>query len=300
MGEGATIADAWNDPARPWPSVVYVETTNRCQANCLACLNDKVQRRRSTMGLDEFVQVANKVRDRGLKIGAMFCFGEPLLDDGLEAKYAYARGIGVLADHVGLNTNCAALTPDRYEHILAHVPNIILSFFNVGPEFERLTGGLSWDRCYGNARAFLEYRNSKRRSYPVHVSVNKVAGHDLEAVKAAFDGLHVTSFVQDAELRYAGGSMVEGVLDRTRMYPAWRCDGYKGALQVKPDLGAEFCAYDIIGTREGGETRIGHFLRDDWTTLETAFRAAWRAGSSLCQRCDYWSGAKGLFREMGL
>lgn len=289
-----TIRDAWDDPSRPWPSVVYVETTNRCQANCLACLNDKVRRRRVTMDAATFAAVADKVKARGVKIGAMFCFGDPLLDPGIEEKYGYAKSIGVLNSYVGLNTNCDALTEDRFDGILRNVPNIVLSFFAVGAEFERLTGGLSWGKCYGNARRFIAHRDKHRPSYKIEVSVNKVAGHDLDAVKAAFDGCKVT-FVQDAELRYDGGRRVDGVLDRRRMFPSWRCDGHKGALQVKPDGGAEFCAYDIIGTATGGETRFGHFLDDDWPTLERKFRAAWRAGSTLCARCDYWSGCRSEF-----
>lgn len=306
---GNTIADAWNDPDRPWPTVAYVETTNLCNANCLACLNDKIQRPRATMTQTEFEDVADKVKARGIQIGAMFCFGEPLLDKGIEEKFRYARKIDVLAPHVGLNTNVSLLTPDRFESIIGATPNITLSFFNVGAEFERLTGGLSWEKCYRNAKQFIECRDQLGVAYPIYIGVNQVEGHDLAAVKHAFRGFDV-EFVQDAELRYDGGKQVEGVLDRTRMYPDWRCDGYKGAIQIKPTLRAEFCAYDIIGvaagithdgwrrTTGGGETDIGHFLDDSWDKLRANFVAQWRGVTALCARCDYWHGAKALLEEM--
>jgi len=283
----STLADVWDSMRRPWPSVVYVETVNYCNANCVSCLNDRIVRKRRVMPDDEFRAVADKVKARGLKIGAMFCFGEPLMDRTLEAKFAYANSIGVLAPHVGLNTNVHYLTPERWDGLLAHTPNIILSFFNVGSEFERLTGGLSWDRCYKNAREFIEYRDRKCPGYPIFISVNKIEGHSLENVQKAFAGYRVT-YVQDAELRYYGGARIEGVVDRMIMYRDWRCDGFKGALQVKPDLGAEFCAYDI----PAGQTRFGHFLEDSWGELHDKFRQKWRRGCSLCLRCDYWHLAK--------
>jgi MoaA/NifB/PqqE/SkfB family radical SAM enzyme len=294
------IADVWDDPSRDWPSIVYVETTNLCNARCLACTNPMMQRPRRTMTLAEFKAVADKVRAREKRIGAMFCSGEPLLDKGIEEKYRYARATGVLtAGHVGLNTNASALTEDRFDSILANVTNVILSFFNVGAEYERLTGGLSWERSYGNAIKFIEYRDRVKSNYPIFVSVNKVAGHNLEAVKDAFAGRNV-NFVQDAELRYEGNTVVDGVLDRMRMYHDWRCDGYRGVVQVKPDLSADFCAYDIVGTPTGGETRIGHFLDDGWDVLERNFRERWKAGSTLCRRCDYWTGCKRVMREEGI
>jgi len=296
-----TIADAWDDPAREWPSIVYVETTSFCNARCVCCLNHLRKAPRRTMTLAEFKAVADKVRENGKKIGAMFCSAEPLMDLGIEEKYRYARATGTMtAGHVGLNTNCSMLTEDRFDSILANIPNIILSFFNVGAEHERLTGGLSWDKCYGNAKRFIEHRDKVKPNYPVFVSVNKIAGHDLDAVKHAFAG-YCVNYVQDAELRYDEGRCVEGVLDRMRMFHDWRCDGFKGALQVKPDLSCRFCAYDIVGgTTEEGETRIGHFLDDSWETLERNFRERWRAGSTLCRRCDYWGGCKRVMREEGI
>jgi len=243
------------------------------------------------MSLDTFKAVADKVKARGVPIGAMFCFGEPLMDPTLTEKYAYADSIGVLVGHVGLNTNCSLLTPEKYPGILEHIHNITLSFFNVGTEYERMTG-LSWDNSYRNAMAFIKYRDEHNPDYPIFIGVNKVAGHNLEAVQEAFCGQNVT-FVQDAELRW-GGSVITGVLDRTIMYPWWQCDGMKGALQIKYDGGCEFCAYDIIGTPTGGETHFGNILTDSWETLEASFREKWKSCCTLCARCDYWHRAKAV------
>jgi len=286
-GGDPTLIDVWDNPNRPWPSIVYVETTNYCNAMCAPCLNHRCKRIRGIMSLETFKEIAHKIKKRGVKIGAMFCFGEPLIDPTLFQKYAYAKKLGILTPgHVGLNTNVSLLTPEKYDEILEYTPNIILSFFNVGKKYEALTGGLSWERSYKRAIDFIKYRDKHKPEYPIFISVNTVRGHDLAAVKKAFEGYRVL-YVQDAELRWAGSVMI--ISDRLKMYHHWRCDGYKGALQIKFNGNCEFCAYDIVGTDEGvGETLFGNILEDSWDELDRKFRELWRKPCSLCLRCDMW------------
>lgn len=244
------------------------------------------------MSLETFKIIADKIKEQGLQIGAMFCFGEPLTDPTLFEKYEYANKIGVLTPgHVGLNTNVSLLTAEKYPKILAHTPNIILSFFNVGDEYTRLTGGLDWNNSYKNAINFIKYRDEHKPEYSISIGCNKIVGSNLEAVKEAFKGYNV-KFVQDAEIRL-GRKVITGLIDRMITFNRWRCDGYKGALQIKWNGDCEFCAYDIIE----GETKFGNILEDSWDKLESKFKAKWRAGCSLCRRCDYWHKAKEVMKN---
>ena len=293
MSSEPTLVDIWDNPARQWPSVAYIETTNQCNAKCLCCLNDRCQKPRGTMTMEAFAAIVDRLSERRLPIGAMFCFGEPLLDPTLFQKYKYAIGTGILnVAHCGLNTNVSHLTPEKYDGILQHTPNITLSFFNTGKEYERLTG-LDWENSYRNAMDFIAYRDKHSPGYPIAIGVNTVEGHNLENVQRAFAGQAVR-WARDREVRW-GGSVITGVIDRTIMYRHWRCDGYKGALQVKHDGSCEFCAFDVVGTPEGGETYVGDILTDSWETLESNFRKKWRSKCSLCIRCDYWHCAKQVF-----
>jgi len=290
-----TLVDAWDDPQREWPTVAYIETTNHCNANCLCCLNDRCQKPRGTMTMETFKKVVAKLQERNLQISAMFCFGEPLLDPTLFDKYAYARSKNAMrVDHCGLNTNVSKLTQDRYEGIFRYTPNITLSFYNVGAEYERLTK-LNWNQSYTNAMQFIRHRDKYVPEYPIAIGVNTIEGYNTEAVKQAFEGYSV-NWVCDAEIRW-GGCVITGVIDRTIMYPWWSCDGYKGAIQIKHDGACEFCAYDVVGSPAGGETHIGNILTDSWDTIETNFRAKWKSGCSLCKRCDYWHKAKEIWQN---
>ena len=57
-----TIRDVWDDKNRKWPTIVYVETTNFCNAHCLSCLNDECMRIRGIMDLETFKKIADKVK----------------------------------------------------------------------------------------------------------------------------------------------------------------------------------------------------------------------------------------------
>lgn len=264
-----------------YPSLVYVETTNYCNAHCTFCLYGLMERPVEYMSVDQFKFIADKVKSRGILICAMFCFGEPLADPTLFEKIEYARQIGVMPPVIGFNTNVSLLTPRKWPKILKHMNSITLSFMHVGKEFERMTK-LSWDRCYKNAIGFIKFRDRHRPEFVVAIGCNDLTGHNRQAVARAFAGYNVRG-ARDAEVRW-WKPVIEGVIDRSIMYHNWRCDAHKGALQIKPNGDCCFCAYDVIKS----ETKFANIFEDDWNIIEQNFKRAWRKPQELCKRCDYW------------
>ena len=295
-GKYGPISDVWENPKRKYPSVVYVETTNHCNAKCVSCLNHLCKRERGTMTLENFKIIADKVKANGAKIGAMFCFGEPLMDKGLFKKFKYAMEIDVLTkNHVGLNTNVTFLTSKKFDDILKYTPNIVLSFFNVGKEYERLTGGLNWKQNYKNATDFIKYRDKHKPDYPIFIGTNKIKDNSFDAVRDAFKDYNVI-YTTDAEILW-GGSIITGVLNRMILFNDWRCDGYKGAMHIKWNGNCEFCAYDIVGTPNGGESSFGNIFTDSWEELSNKFKTTFKNRCSLCKRCEYWYHCKDLMNN---
>lgn len=268
-----------------YPHIIYVETTNYCNARCTFCLYERMERSVEYMSYDVFKHIANKCLARGVKIGAMFCFGEPLADKGIFEKIRYGKSIGVMTPYLGLNTNASLLTADKFDDILETCSNLTLSFVTTGEDFERLTK-LNWDKCYCNAIGFIKYRDANKPAFQIEIGCNDVTGHDRAKVEKAFNGLNV-KWARDAEIQW-GGKIITGVIDRSIMYPKWVCDGYKGAMQIKPNGDCCFCAYDVVRN----ETKFANILTDDWDIIEAAFKARWREPSSLCLRCDFWHNYK--------
>jgi len=265
---------------RQYPRVADIETTNICNAHCLSCLYDKATRPKGIMSLESFKWIADKLKEHKVPIRGMYTTGEPLIDPTLFEKYAYAREIKNMV-YSDLNTNVSLLTPEKYDKILDHTDNITLSFFNIGNEFERLTGGLNWNRCYKNAIDFIKYRDKHRPDYRIFIGCNPVKGSNLEAVKKAFKDYNV-EWAIDAELRWAG-KVITGVIDRAIMHPSFRCDGHLGALKIKWDGSCEICAYDFFQ-----ETEFANIFTDNWDEIERKFKEGWKKPFSLCARCDYW------------
>ncbi len=266
---------------KQYPTLIYLETTNFCNALCKYCLYDRMERPVKFMAYEEFRVIADKVKDVGLKIGAMFCFGEPLADRNLFEKIQYGNEIGIMTSYLGLNTNCTYLTSDIYDDILETTNNITLSFVNTGEEFEKLTG-LDWCMTYRNAVDFIKYRDQHKPEYLIQIGCNIVTGGDYEKVKLAFKNYNI-AWARDAEL-FWGGRFNTGIIDRPIGNHQWKCDAHQGAMQIKANGDCCFCAYDVIRS----ETKFANIFEDDWETIDTNFKQLWRQPSSFCLRCEYW------------
>lgn len=277
----SSFKNYWIDHYHEWPRRADVETTNKCNANCVCCLQATMKKKRGCMSLKQFKILAKKLRERDVLIRGFYTTGEPLMDPTLFQKYAVARNLGILAPFVSLNTNVSLLTEDKWLPILSNTDNITLSFFNVGSEYERMTGGLSWENSYEKAVDFIIYRDRVRPDYRIFIGCNTVEGSDIEAVKKAFQGFRV-EYAVDAELRWAG-KVITGVVDRAVMYPTFRCDGHEGVLMIKWNGNIEVCSYDF-----SEESLYANFFKDSWREIIEKFMKRWQKPFPLCARCDYF------------
>lgn len=290
------LSDAWDNPQRPWPQLVYVETSSLCNYRCPCCHNWEMHRPKCVMSLEDFKAVADKVLARGLKIGAMYCNAEPLTDKTIFDKYAYANRIGALVPrHVGLNTNASLLTPEKFGPMVENCPNVIISIFATGEDYARATGGFPWEPVYKNILDFIAYRDQHKPEFNIFIGCNQIPGQKLDDVKKAFEGLRV-SFETDVFIDWNTPDALTGPLRRMEfLYPNWRCDGVAGHLQIRPDGACGTCPYDFHGLPDGTlETYVGNILTDSWEVLEANFRERWKRGFSVCQRCDAWHHGRSL------
>jgi MoaA/NifB/PqqE/SkfB family radical SAM enzyme len=285
----------WIEHASEFPRLADIETTPFCDARCLCCSSYKMTKEKGIMSLKEFEQIADLLKKHNCPIRGMYTTGNPLMDPTIFEKFAYARKIGAMTPYSDLNTTTSLLTKDLHHKILDNTDNITLSFFAVGSEFERLTGGLNWNICYQNAINFIKERDRYRPDYRIFIGCNAVKDNNLKAVKEAFKKYKV-EYARDAELRWSG-PVVTGVIDRAIMYPTFRCDGHEGVLQIKWNGNIEACSYDFHE-----ETLYANIWKDDWETIRQKFFEHWRKPFHLCSRCDYyhmyWRTKKNHFRKI--
>jgi MoaA/NifB/PqqE/SkfB family radical SAM enzyme len=285
----------WVDHAKEFPRFADIETTPFCDAKCRACQSYNMTKEKGIMSYEAFVDIADLLKKHNCPIRGMYTTGNPLLDPTIFEKFAYARKIKAMASYSDFNTTTSLLTKELHHKILDNTDNITLSFFAVGSEFERLTGGLNWQKCYENAIAFIKERDRYRPNYRIFIGCNAVVGNDLDAVKYVFRNYNV-EYIRDAELRWAG-PVVTGVVDRAIMHPLFRCDGHEGMLMIKWNGNIEACSYDFHE-----ETLYANIFKDDWETIRSRFFESWQKPFHLCSRCDYyhkyWAVKKNRFHNV--
>lgn len=293
-----TIANAWDDPNKKWPFRVYLEPTNHCNFHCEACPVDRHTNPKGIMSMEDFKTIAHKLKDKGLKLGSFFCFGESFVDPTLMEKMQYAHDLGIVVKgHIGMNTNVSLIKPEHYDTLMTCLPNITLSFFNVGEEFNKLTGMDKcsvnmWEKCYNIAIDMIKYRDQHHPSFEIFIGTNKVDGFNQTDVQEAFAGYRVRWAI-DANIKYGKHEMLTGVIDRTIMYSWWRCDGQFGNMQIKWNGEVGYCAYDILHW----DTNFGNILTDSWEELERKFREKWKSCSKLCAKCDFWHRSRAIINN---
>lgn len=256
-----------------FPNIAFVETTNKCNARCVFCPRKLMKREQRIMSLDEFKIIADKLKENGFKIQAMYSFGEPLTDSTLYEKYNYARSIDVLDNTVWLSTNCSLLTRDKFDKILWSMDCIILSIPNVFEDFEKMTG-LSWDTVYKNATEFIRYRDEKRPSFIIYINVPEVKGHNKIKINEVFKEFKNIYFTRCTGVEYIGNS-IKGTD---------HCDISGGFLTVRSNGECTSCCFDI-----NCENSFGNIFTDSMKKIRENFL---KSEFRLCKRCDYNEGSR--------
>lgn len=90
------LTRAYFEVTEAFPYEIYIEVTNRCNLSCKMCARDQMTRPMGVMSDRLFRKIADEIADKQLHAYVHYYgIGEPLLDDGLFDKLAYARRRGV-------------------------------------------------------------------------------------------------------------------------------------------------------------------------------------------------------------
>ena len=147
---------------------MIIDIHSYCNARCTMCPYARYSKRQTQgrMGwrlyaeiIEQFSRIA---REHGFRGMVTYCYmGEPFLADDLARYVSFAqdRQVGVY-----LNTNAAAMTPQKVDSLLAtgFAGKVHVSFHGITPAvYERITG-LDYETTLGNVRYLLEHYDAKR------------------------------------------------------------------------------------------------------------------------------------------
>jgi radical SAM protein with 4Fe4S-binding SPASM domain len=144
------------------PPLLRIETTNACNSKCTICRHRQIQRPIQQMDEGRFTQIIDQGAAWGCREVHLHNFGEPLLDDRLEAHVRYAKQRGVA--RVKIFTNGSLLDELRARSLIdAGLDEIKISFDGASKEeFERIRFPLKFDCVIGNIDRLVALRNRLR------------------------------------------------------------------------------------------------------------------------------------------
>ena len=153
------------------PEVVYIETTNLCNANCIMCPHDSMKRKLATMKQDIFEKIINGMKTVDLSNTQLFLHkeGEPLCDNLIAERITYAYRMLPSVKEVGINTNAMLLTKGKADKLLNSGLNLI--FFSVdgisADTYNAIRVNCRYDIVEKNIEYFLRERQRLRKEIRV-------------------------------------------------------------------------------------------------------------------------------------
>jgi len=153
------------------PSIIYIETTNACNANCVMCIRKEMTRPVGFMGMNLYRKIIDECARWNIKEVRLHNVGEPLLDRLLVEKITYAKKKQI--PKVVFYTNGSLLTPELCkEIILAGIDKVYISFDAANKStYEAIRKGLKFEQVCNGIESLLDVRNRMNLGYPeVHIA----------------------------------------------------------------------------------------------------------------------------------
>lgn len=151
----------------PLPTVLMIENTNHCNAECVMCPRDTLSRKRGYMDFGLFEKIMKDVsRERRKPVTHLHGFGEPLLDKLLAERIQLAKSCGI--KHTYLVTNASLLTSETSRKIIgAGLDKMKISFYGTDEESYNTTmHRLNFKVTFQNITEFLRIRKDMQRRNP--------------------------------------------------------------------------------------------------------------------------------------
>ncbi len=274
----------------PPPKVVYAESTNACNATCVMCPRDEMERTIGIMPMDLFYKVADECAEWGVEEMRLHNFGEPLVDKQIYEKIAYAKKVGIQTTTI--YSNAALLDEDKSRRLIeAGLDQLYVSFDGATQKtFETIRLPLDFTQVANNTRRFYEIRQSLGLSSPkLFLSFTHIQQDASEVQKFLRDWQPYADnvFVIDAH-DWAG--QAEVALHEPNAGPRWPCVYLWRSMTVLYSGDVTLCCMDIKGAETLGNVKE-QSLSQIWhgammQKIREAHRQHRYGEVSLCSTCS--------------
>ena len=266
----------------PLPEIVQIESTNICNAKCVFCPRDEMERKQGVMDMALFRKVVDECAALGIAHLRMHNYGEPFVDRSLVEKVRYAKAKGI--PQVGMISNGSLITEDAARGMIdAGLDAINISVDASGKDvFEKTRVGLKYDKVIGNIERLVRLRRESGRGRPKLILsfVRQNNSQDEQAFiehwRKVADKIHVT------DLHNWAGTLHRESSVRYPCYRPWL------TFTALWDGRVSLCCADFDGRTVLGDLRTAT-IAEIWNS--EAYRAVRRlhlesGGPDICRACD--------------
>lgn len=164
------IGNVFNFTLSQFPNVVQIETTNACNAKCIICPHNKMQRPVRYMEDELFTGIIDECAEFNCNNVHLHNFGEPLLDKKMSQRVRYAKKKGI--KKVKIFSNGSLLDAQRANDLIdAGLDEIKISFDGATKEeYEKIRYPLDFDKVVNNIKELVKIRDKKKSHLKIIVT----------------------------------------------------------------------------------------------------------------------------------
>ncbi len=153
------------EKGKPFPQIVQIELTNRCNADCIMCPRRLMKRPKGTMQFSLYKKIINECTKYNPEI-MLTGYGESLLDKQFPAKLAYTRQ--VFPGKIYLFTNGSLLNEAVSTALIENkINSVSFSLDSSQPEqYEKIRRGLYLEKVIQNIKGLIDKKKKLHSSYP--------------------------------------------------------------------------------------------------------------------------------------
>jgi len=279
----------------PLPSVLMIENTNHCNAECVMCPRDTLSRPRGFMDFGLFEKIIGDVSGAKRKpITHLHGFGEPLLDKRLPDRIRLAKTQGIRRTYIV--SNASLLSPETSRKLIeAGLDQMKISFYGTDEEsYNRTMKRLDFNVTLRNIKDFLRIRREMGSGTPKLIvqylpnETNQARTAEFEALWKPLIDREVGDRLNVSTLHNYGGGRAYNRLGKKIVsvcYFPWT------SMSVLWDGRVVTCCMDSNGVQVLGDLRT-QTVQEVWngpvlTGLRDSFRRLDYGKYPVCLSCDW-------------
>ena len=278
-----------------FPSQIWLESTNHCNAECIMCPRELQTRKKGLMKMDLYKKIIEEISQYKNEVDRLHLanFGEPLLDKKLPERIRIAKEHGI--KHVYFVSNASLLTPSLTESLInSGLDEFKISFYGIDfKSYNETMVGLDYEETLSNVKNFFKIRkklNARNPKVLIQLIPKLLKKDQIQAWYNQFENLIDQSIgdkiVETPILNFGDGrnyNNINQIVTEICSYP-WR------TMVILQDGQVSVCCLDYNGSVIMGDVNSSS-ISEIWNgkkylTLRDSFKRLDYSKYPICNKCD--------------